>query len=67
MISFHEPLSPNLPSLHWNLNTSQTKDKNDVLIGARYIPYTIWLVRVTYHSVYANIELLINLIKKLKK
>ena len=68
MISFYEPLSQNPPLLRWNLNTSQTKEQRRRsdwceihtfirrLIGARYIPQTIWLVQTTYHSLNANVE-----------
>ena len=78
MIPFYQSLSPNPPLLCWNFNTSQTKEQNDSLIGARYVPYcgdlidarylpyTIWLVRATYNFLYANIDVIFFLGKKLK-
>ena len=60
MIQFYKPLSPNLPLLLWNLNTSQTKEQKqqsdwckihtlNYLIGARNIPL----------PPYANIDVII--------
>ena len=37
------------------------------LIGARYLSYTIWLVRATYNFLYANIDAIYFLIKKTLK
>ena len=40
--------SPRVPPvLRWNFNTSQTKEQNDALIGARYIPWCGDLIGVS--------------------
>ena len=50
MIPIYEPLSPKPALICWNLNTSQTKEKNDTLIGARYIPQCGDLIDAKKHT-----------------
>ena len=59
MIQFYKPLSLNPPLLLWNLNTSQTKEQKQQSDWCKIHTLTMWLVQATFHSLYANTDVII--------
>ena len=55
MNPLYELLSPNLPLLRWNLNTSQTEENDALIVRDTYPNAAIWLVRYGFFGVLAAI------------